>query len=75
MKSQHLHNNSGSITVRMARIEVKKKDAITKVNLEMKTTELKAELFALTNSTFRWSIGIFTIGAGVFPTESKNHLS
>ena len=66
-----MYYNSDNITVRLVRIEEKLEDVVTKVDLEMKATELNAELIALTNSTFRWSIGIFTIEAGVFPTELK----
>ena len=65
MKTQHLYYDSDSIMVRMARIEEKLENVVTKEDLEMKTTGLKAELIAHANSTFRWTIGIFIVGAGV----------
>ena len=71
MKSQHLYYNADSIMVRLARIEDKLENMVIKEDLEMNTTGLKAELIAHANSTFRWTIGIFTIGAGVLLTVLK----
>lgn len=55
----------------MARIEEKLENVVTKEDLEMKTAGLKAELIAHSNSTFRWTIGIFIVGAGVLLTVLK----
>lgn len=58
-------NDADSIMVRLARIEEKLENVVTKEDLEMKTTGLKAELIAHSNATFRWTIGIFIMGAGI----------
>ncbi len=65
MKSQHLYYDTDSIKVRLARIEEKLENVATKEDLEMKTTGLKAELIAHSNAMFRWTIGIFIMGAEV----------
>lgn len=51
--------------VRLARIEEKLEHVVTKEDLEKKTTGLKAELIAHTNSIFQWTIGIYLLGVGV----------
>ena len=66
-----MYYDSDSIMVRLARIEEKLENVATKEDLEMKTTGLKSELIAHSNSQFRWTIGIFIVGAGVLLTVLK----
>ncbi len=66
-----MYYDSDSIMVRLARIEEKLENVATKEDLEMKTTGLKSELIAHSNSQFRWTIGIFIVGAGVSLTVLK----
>ena len=60
-----MYYDSESILVRLARIEVKLENVATKEDLDMKTTGLKAELIAHSNSQFRWTTGLFVSGVGV----------
>ena len=55
-----LYFSSDSMNVRLGRIEEKLENVSTKEDLE----RLKAELIANVISTFRWTIGIFIVGAG-----------
>ena len=66
-----MYYDSDSIMVRLARIEEKLENVATKEDLEIKTTGLKAELIAHSNSTFRWTIGLYMVGAGVLLTVLK----
>ena len=60
-----MYYDSESILVRLARIEVKLENVATKEDLDMKTTGLKAELIAHSNSKFRCTTGLFVSGVGV----------
>ena len=60
-----MYYDSDSIMVRLARIEEKLENVATKEDLEMKTTGLKSELIAHSNSQFRWTTGLFVSGVGV----------
>ncbi len=60
-----MYYDSDSIMVRLARIEEKLENVATKEDLEMKTTGLKTELIAHSNSQFRWTTGLFVSGVGV----------
>ncbi len=66
-----MYYDSDSIMVRLARIEEKLENVVTKEDLEMNMMGLKVELIANFNSTFRWTIGIFIVGAGVLLTVLK----
>ena len=52
-------------------LEAKLENVVTKENLEANLMGLKAELIAHTNSTFRWTIGLYMVGAGVLLTVLK----
>lgn len=65
MKSQHLCYDSDRIKVRLARIEKKLQNVVTKEDLEVKTKGLSAVLIAHANTTFRWTIGLYMLVAGV----------
>lgn len=52
-------------------LEAKLENMVTKENLEANLMGLKAELIAHTNSTFRWTIGLYMVEAGVLLTVLK----
>ena len=56
-----LYFNTDSISVRLGRIEEKMENVATKEDMERFKTELMASLF----STFRWTIAVFILGAGL----------
>ncbi|MCY3773304.1 MAG: hypothetical protein OXG98_14960 [Gemmatimonadetes bacterium] len=66
-----MYFSSDSIKVRLARIEEKLENVVTKEDLEANMMGLKTELIAHTNSTFRWTIGLYMVGAGVLLTVLK----